>query len=478
MTLERLLPTALAALVVAGVIVGCGAFTATDPPASADAGGGDGAPSVPRRLAVQLEWPASSGLDPRSLGAFTSFDLELFDGDTSVVKVPVPITDLGKPIDLGERTTGPRVRVTASGVQGNRLVAYGERRDVDVAASATIAVAVRRRLLYFTSSDRDNGQLRVVDMAPTSLAEPATKELSEPLPSLKDPSGLVATSDGKWVVQSGLETTGGTGQLAVLSTSDHARQIAPLDFEPAGVAPIDGGRRILVAPGSGTAFGIFDPTSLSVTKLYASFQGGKVSVGDLAPHRDRKRVAMTAAFDPGTGSRTHHLILFDGTKLETRDLGEEAAGVRWTRDGDGLVVAFRSGDLSVRSADGGSERKRIAKAASDRVVGLVLHPAAPYAYVSCEGRLRIYDLDAGTSPYTSGGDGRGPEFQLTSLARLPYPPYRLLAGQSDPGNNWTQARVVELADGPSAPKKIELQSWNSQDVGSVSSITPLFAEPL
>ena len=42
----------------------------------------------------------------------------------------------------------------------------------------------------------------------------------------------------------------------------------------------------------------------------------------------------------------------------------------------------------------------------------------------------------------TGGDGRGPEFQLTSLARLPYPPYRLLAGQSDRAVPVAQLRGV------------------------------------
>jgi len=457
---------------------GCGAFTATDPTPKADGGTSDAGVVAARRITVELEWPSLASLDPRSLGALTSFDLELFDGDTSVVKVPVPLTELGKPIDLGERTTGGRVRVVASGVQGNRLVAYGERRDVDVALSPTVPVAVRRRLFYFTSSDRDTGQLRVVDMAPAELAEPGTKELTAPLPSLRKPSGLVATSDGKWVVQSGFESTTATnGQLAVLSTSDHSREIVPLDFAPAGIAPIDAGRRILVAPDSGTSFGVLDPASRSVTKISSTFQGGKLSVGDLAVHPDRSRVAMIADYDTGTGT-THQIVVFDGTKLESKPIGEEPSGVRWARDGGSLVVSLRSGDVSIRSPDGATERARIPKAASDNTVGVLVHPTAPYAYVSGEGKLRVYDLVAGKIVFESGGDGRGPEYQLTSMARLPYPPRRVIAGQSDPGNNWTQARLVEIPDGQIAPAKIELRSWNNLDVGSVSSISPLFAEPL
>lgn len=456
---------------------GCGAFTATDPTPKADGGTSDGGVVAARRIKVDLEWPSAADLDPRSLGDFTSFDLELFDGDTSVVRVPVPLTELGKTIDLGERTTGGRVRVVASGVQGNRLVAYGERRDVDLALSPTVPVAVRRRLFYFTSSDRDTGQLRVVDMAPADLAEPGTKELPVALPSLRDPNGLVATSDGKWVVQSGSDPTGKIGQLAVLSTSDHARQVVALDFAPAGLAPTDGGRRVLVAPAAGTAFGVLDPVSRAVTKIYSDFQGGKLWVADLAVHPDRNRVAMIADYDTGT-TTTHHVLVFDGTKVEGKTLGDEASGIRWTRDGGSLVVSLRSGDVSIRSADGATERTRIPKAAADPTVGVVVHPTSPYAYVSGEGRLRVYDLVAGKKVFESGADGRGPEFQLTSMVRLPYPPRRVIAGQSDPGNNWSQTRIVEIPEGQIAPRKVELQSWNGADVGSVSSISPLFAEPL
>ena len=188
-------------------------------------------------------------------------------------------------------------------------------------------------------------------------------------------------------------------------------------------------------------------------------------------------VAMIADYDTGTGT-THQIVVFDGTKLESKPLADEPSGVRWARDGGSLVVSLRSGDVSIRSADGATERARIPKAASDNTVGVLVHPTSPYAYVSGEGKLRVYDLVAGKIVFESGGDVRGPEFQLTSMARLPYAPRRVLAGQSDPGNNWTQARLVEIPDGQIAPAKIELRSWNNLDVGSVSSIAPLFAEPL
>lgn len=469
------------AVVAVGAPSACGRFEAE--PAQPDGGArADGAAPLPalRRLSVQLDWPTSTALDPRSLGALTRFDLELFDGDRSVATITVPVTDLGKPVDLGERVTGSRVRVTASGVFGNRLVAYGERADFDVTTVTTVPVAVRRRLLYFTSNDRGDGQLRVVDMAPADLAEPGTRELPVSLPTLRAPTGLVGTGDGRWVVQSGVDRATNKGALEVLSTSDHATDVVLLGFKPALLVPLDGGRRVLVAPSAGTAFAVFEPDTRAVREVYASFQGGNLSVLDAAVHPDRRHVAMAVVHDLGTASPARHVVQYDGVAFTTTRVSDAIAGLRYTRDGASLVLALVSGAVSIRPvADLTAEARRISSPGGDQAVGLHVHPTLPRVYVSGKQRLRVFDL-AGPMLYESPRDAAqdpvtGPEFQLTSMARLPYPPRLVLAGQSDSGNDWQQTRLVEIGDA-SEPRKVELSA--PSDVGSASSIVPLFAEPL
>lgn len=458
----------------------CGRFDAD--PVTADGGSPDAAVVAPatRRLTVQLEWPTKAELDPRTLGSLTTFDVELFDRDTSVTTVRVPITEIGKPIDLGERVTGSRVRVAVSGALGNRLVAYGERADFDVDATKTIPVAVRRRLLYFTSDDRGDGQLRVVDMAPFDLAEPGTRELPVSLPSLRAPTGLVGTADGRWVIQSGTDRATGKGALEVLSTSDHTTDVVILGFKPALIAPLDVGRRVLVAPSAGTAFAVFDPETRALKEVYASFQGGNLSVVDAAVHPDRRRVAMAVVHDTGASSSVRHIVQYDGVTFTTTQVNDAMAGLRYTRDGASLVVALKGGAVSIRrAADPAAETRRIPNPGSDEAVAVHVHPVLPRVCVSGKQRLRVFEL-TGSMLYESPRDAaqepvNGPEFQLTSMARLPYPPRLVLAGQSDGGNDWQQTRLVEVGDAVE-PRKVELSA--ASDVGSVSSIVPLFAEPL
>ena len=213
---------------------GCGSFGEAAPTAPAtpsDGGAGDATlePARPRNVVVAPGWPALPALDPGTDPRLTTTVVTVTDAADASHKVerPFPPTDKG-PYAFPDFVTSNVVDVTVELREpSGRILGYGERRRWNLAASETVPVAPRKRLLYFTSGDRGDGQLRMLDLAPASKAEPGMEELAQPaLPSLASPSGLYTTSDGLLLVQVGRARLGdggaGAAQLSVFETGTHA----------------------------------------------------------------------------------------------------------------------------------------------------------------------------------------------------------------------------------------------------------------
>ena len=118
-----------------------------------------------------------------------------------------------------------------------------------------------------------------------------------------------------------------------------------------------------------------------------------------------------------------------------------------------------------------------------RASSLIIDPAGTYAYVgnetsytgdgqSCCGDLRVIDLASGREAALFGSGATGPEFDLTEAVRLPYGAHRVIAGQSDSGNN-VHGAVVELVPNSPTPVAV-IYIAQSGDIGSINALaTPV-----
>ena len=465
----------------------------------------------PRDFRVELGWPTVLALDPSRDPRATKMRVVVTDAADPSHKVEKNLASIETgPFDFPQFNTSSLIDVTVE-IRGldDRLLGYGERRRWNLAASATVPVAARQRLLYFTSLDRDDGQLRALGLSPSAMPEPAMDEPTlPPLSSLAEPSALYMTKDGLLLVQAGRTRSGGggagSGAISVIETASHvgSKTIA-VSFVPAKVAPLGDGHQLLAAPRAEsrvTAFALVDVDSGASTDLASGLAGGSIDVSSMAASPDGTRAAAVGSYSQTIQSKPYVFFYDVGSgKVTSRDLSsalEIARGVRFTPDGKSLVVAgasaatdwgtgallvFDVGPLGLSS----TPTKTIMLAANKtRPSTLILHPNGKHAYVghevkyaapTCCGEMRIIDLDSGSEVYTGGLGAAGPDFDVISAVRLPYAPYRVFGGQSDQGNN-VHGPVVEITLGGAAPVAVNVMATG--DIGTIGDMATPFGTRL
>lgn len=97
----------------------------------------------------------------------------------------------------------------------------------------------------------------------------------------------------------------------------------------------------------------------------------------------------------------------------------------------------------------------------------------PQSGVCCSD-FHVIDAVTGIDRASYPRTGSGPEYQLEAAIRLPYAPFRVLAGQSDEGNN-VHPSFVELVSDADRPADVAVSGI---DIGTVRAIASPFARPL
>lgn len=472
--------------------------------AGGEEGGQDGGsdPAIPRDLAVAVEWPESPALDPSTDPRAASLRVVVRDASDAARAAE---RSAGKsergPFAFAAFTTTPRVDavVELTGADG-RLLGYGEARGWDLERDTTVTVAIRRRLLYLANVDRDPDQLRVVDLAPADRAEPGMTDGPPELDTLAAPTALYVTRDGRLLVEAGASPAGG-GAIAVFATSTHARaRVVDLPFVPAAIAPIGDGHELVAFPSAaagGTALARVDVLTGAVTSAPSGLQGGSLSVESAASSADGSRAFAAASYRASPeGPTKAYLLSFDPSTNTAAAIpvpdAEVASAVRFTHDRTNVAVAAYvrtgSGDESTGSihffdaASPGAPLRRIDLAPNrSRPTSIVLSPDGKRLFLSkaqlypgaCCAELDVLDPATGAPRASFPVTQTGPEYQLEAAVRLPYAPRRVIAGQSDPGNN-VHGPLVELGD-DDRPAEIDTDIGG---VGTVRAMASPFAEPL
>ena len=250
-----------------------------------------------------------------------------------------------------------------------------------------------------------------------------------------------------------------------------------------------------------TTFTVVDLDSGLATPVPTGLQGGGISISAMATSADGTRFAAVGTYASGMGDAPY-VFTYDvgapsmsSTPLAT--MVDEARGVRFMPDGKTLVIAGANDDsvwatgalllFDVASGPLAQPKRTIALAAGvTRASSLVIDPAGKYAYVgndtrfygndqSCCGDLRVIDLASGQEVALFSYAAMGPELELTEAIRLPYAPRRVLAGQSDNGNNVHGAFVELLQD---SPRPVAVDYDQDTDIGSIDGMTTPFGTRL
>ena len=464
---------------------------------------------VERTLTIDVDWPTVDPLDPLKDLRATKVRVSVKDAaDPSRAAAPLAVDVANRgPYTVTLRSSA-RVDVVADVVTASgQILGYGERRAFDVSQRTDVPVAVRRRILYFCSTDRGAGpgQLRALGMTPPGAPEPAVDETIEALATLKLPTDLLITTDGVTLVEAGLDGSS-KGALAVYATGSHVkRHEIPLAFHPAGLARLGDGTRVLAVPNkdvNADTFAIVDVETKQVTPIPAGPTGGAIDVQAVAGSPDGSRAAAVGSIPSGGGGPSAAvLFLFDAStsKVSTVDLAKlvpplaNARGVRFARDGMSVIVAgaldaqngWFTGKL-MRFALDGSVIETIDTMAAGQTNpnGLILHADGAHAYVSdetryggttCCGDTWLFDIVNKTSKKIGPFGANGPEYELASALKVPYAPGYVFAGQTDNGNNVHNA-IIDITD-PLAPKTVPRQQ-NVGDIGTMNAIATPFGTPL
>lgn len=488
---------AAACVVCAGTVAAWSCSPFTEQGTAADAADG-GAATIARNFSVSVDWPTMGELDPRTDKRVGKMRVTVTDSvDASHTQVIEPPAVQDGPLAISSFTTAALVDVTVE-LRGfdDRLIGYGERRRWDVGANAVVPVAVRKRLLYVTFDDRNDGELHVLDMAPLALAEPGIAELqtAAPLESLHGPVSIAMSRGGLRVVQAGTKRLSdggaGDGTLDVLETGSHARKSIPLPFWPKLVVVVDDDRTALVVPSvangapPATTFARVDLDTSAVTQIATGVQGGSLGAAALATSPDRSLVAVVAMQHAMT--ETPFLLVYDVAKSSVLLVNlalEEARGVGFTTDGKSIVVAghVKAGDWGSgmllfldAHAPGQPTRTIPLLAGKTKPVGLFIHPDGIHAWVTnetkypaptCCDEMRNIDLVNGVETLSAPRSA----FEIASAVRLPYAPNRVIAGQTDNGNDMN-GTFVDITNGGALPTPITFQQEHS--LGSANMVTP------
>lgn len=500
--LGTLRPAALVMIALATILPAsaCGSFGSEDPPGVANDGGAQ--PVAPRDVRVEIDWPSVAQLDPSADPRASKLRVTITDATDASRKTERSAAKAERgPFDFPQLSTSSLIDVVVelTGADG-RLLGYGEARRWDLARATTVSVALRRRLVYFINGDRDAEQLRVLDLAPAARGEPAIDEGPAELPSLLAATALTMTADGRLLVESGKSATGGA--LAVFETSTNQRtKVIDLAFLPDVIVPIGDGRKVLAFPGDQATtaqLARVDVDSGAVEDLPSGFQGGKLVVRSATRSPDGARIVAAATYQASpNGAGKAYLLAYDTaagttTAIDVPDV-HVASAVRFTPDGAGLLVAgyatptpedASTGVLFTYDAAPTTPKTRIVMAANvTRPTSLVVHPNGVRAYVStatmypsgaCCADFHVFDLRTGQESASYPMTGNGPEYDFTSALRLPYAPFRVLVGQSDPGNN-VHAPIVELSADADRPVDLDV---NASGIGTIRAMAAPFAQSL
>ncbi len=497
--LRTLCSTALAMLAITALlpVVACESFGTNEPAAD-----GGVQPVASRDVRIEIDWPRLAALDPAADARASKLKVTITDATDASRRTERTATKTERgPFDFPGLSTSSRIDVVVelTGADG-RLLGYGEARGWDLARSTTVSVAVRRRLLYFINADRGPEELRVLDLAPASSGEPAIDEGPPELPTLTSATALYTTADGRLVVESGKSSTGSA--IAVFETSTHERtKVIDLPFLPEVIVPIGDGRKLLALPGEQATtpqLARVDVDSGAVEDITSGFQGGKLVVWSAAPSPDGARIVAAAEYQASPdGPGKPYLLVYDvaangTTAVEVPDVRVVSA-VRYSPDGTSLLVAgytrpseedVSTGALFTYGAVPGTPQKKIVMAENvTRPSSLVIHPDAMRAYVStatmypaggCCADLHVFDLRTDQEIASYPMSGNGPEYDFASALRLPYAPFRVLAGQSDAGNN-VHGPIVELGRDADRPVEVNV---GAQGIGTIRAMASPFARPL
>jgi hypothetical protein len=229
--------------------------------------------------------------------------------------------------------------------------------------------------------------------------------------------------------------------------------------------------------------------------------GGAISIAAMATSPDGAHVAAVGAYAGGAND-VPYLFTYDvgAGAVNNKPLGalvDVARGVRFMPDGKTLVVAGAKNDATwatgslllfdVTSGPLAQPKSVIVLAAGvTRPSSLVIDPAGKYAHVgnepryygtnqSCCGEPRIIDLTTGQEAAVFMFGASGPEFELTEAIRVPYGARRVIAGQSDNGNN-VHGPFVELV--PNSPAPVTISTTSSSDIGSIDGLATPFGSRL
>jgi hypothetical protein len=250
-----------------------------------------------------------------------------------------------------------------------------------------------------------------------------------------------------------------------------------------------------------TTFSLVDLDSAATSPVPTGLQGGAIAIDALATSPDGAHVAAVGSYTSAMKT-VPYVFTYDvgamsmsGTPLGA--LVDVAKGVRFTPDGKTLVIAgakdgpvWASGSLlffDVTTGPLAQPRRTITLAADlTRASSLLIDPTGTYAYVgnetryyatnqSCCGDLRVIDLASGVEAALFKYGASGPELELTEAIRLPYGSHRVIAGQSDNGNN-VHGPFVELP--PGSPTPVAIGYSASGDIGSIDGLATPFGSRL
>jgi hypothetical protein len=468
------------AVAIATVVVawGCDSFDEGDvapddagfvPDGGRDAGSSgtvDGAPvdAAPRDVTITPGWPDDGTLDPAKDPRLDSIRVTITDAADAArtAKIDAKSSELG-PYTFSKFASSPLVDVVIELFAGDgRLLGYGEARRVDIASATTITVTVRKRLLYAALGDGVNQRVVAYDLAPQtaepSFAVPAIEVVTMPY------AGAVAVSpDGKFL-SIAHKPAGGGGGVAVYSTSNHQSQyVVAIPFAPWRMVPVGAGPDVLVLPGSSSntaALARVNVVTREVKAVKSGFLGGSIVVEGAVVTADGRKAYLAANHLASPfGVSKAYLCEIDLVANDAKDpvvITEMStvSSLRFSHDEDELFVvgtAVSGGGIVMTFDLNRATPTTQAGPLGTNAISIFVHPEGRRVFVSTDGPFHVYnEVWSQVSMHPIDG---GPVYQLASAVRLPYAPFRVLAGQTNAGND-TNGSIVELTADGDAPASV------------------------
>jgi hypothetical protein len=493
--------------VLLAVGMACATFDeAKNDPLATD-GGADGPVTVAvakRDLSVVAEWPTNGNLDPSLDGRLSKIVVTITDfADGARRSRSEAAKDQKGPYAFPQFESSGLVDavVELRGADG-RLIGYGEARRVDVSTSSTITVVVRKRLLYVARGDgyqaTNPREVYAYDLAPEA-AEPNIEVPGAPILVAGWTTALALTPDARLLAISH-STSATTGGVAIIETTSHmSRETVSVPFVPSEMVTIGNGNEVLVMPSDFTKTAAMKRVNLldgSSSDAASGLLGGSLAVVAAVTSADGKKVVFAGNHRPDdTSPAKPYLLEYDvatntpAAPVELVDL-DSVVSLRVTHDGGEILVLGWDGvdenDCTgkVLAFSGANRTNPVVRATlparTSRPSSIVVHPGGHRIYVSTSTMFpagtatggAFYVFDETMKPlasYPSASSG-GPEYEVSSAARLPYDPFRVFGGMSDSGNN-VHGSIVQLPDDANVPIVIKV-SGNVASESLVAMVTP------